>query len=806
MNIKDKARELVDQMSIHEKAALTSGKNFWYLKGIERLGLQEIMVTDGPHGLRKQDGSADHLGISQSVPAVCFPTASAIACSFDRALLSEMGKAIGEECRQEDVAVLLGPGVNIKRSPLCGRNFEYFSEDPFLAGEIATAFIKGVESQNVGTSIKHFAANNQETRRLTSDSVMDERTFREIYLPAFEKAVKEASPWTVMCSYNRIFGEFASQNARLLTGILRDEWGFEGVVVSDWGAVVDRVQALGAGLDLQMPGSGPLIDERVVAAVTQGLISEESLNQAARRITELILKAQDRQPYRYDVNAHHSLSRKVAAQSAVLLKNENGLLPLNQGQNIAIIGEFAQTPRYQGTGSSKIQPISIDTIPQELDKLGITYEYARGYETESDKADQTLIDEACLVAQDKDVVLVFAGLPDRYEAETYDREKMGLPASHNALIEAVSQVNPRVVVILMGGSAMELPWAEKVPAILLMYLGGEASAGACVDLLFGKEAPSGKLAETWPLRLEDNPSYENFPGYPLTVEYREGLFVGYRYYDSAKKDVRFPFGFGLSYTNFTYSDLRVSAETIQDTDDLDVSCSITNSGSCTGKEIVQLYVACTDSVIIRPLQELKGFEKVELEPGESKRVHFKLSKRAFAYYNTQLADWHVESSKYEVRLGASSQDIRLSRQVNVTSTQAAVLPDMREKAPAYYHLSRVNSIPDDQFEAMLRRSIPARKRMKGMTHTLNSTITDIQDRWLGRMLRNMILKQSDALAQGDPDLKLMIDKMIMDMPLRMIAMMSASGGGGMSLTQVEGLVDMLNGKYLKGLRQYRKKG
>lgn len=805
MNNNDKAQELINQLSLAEKASLTSGKNFWYLKGIDRLGLPEVMITDGPHGLRKQLGDADHLGLNTSVPAVSFPTAAATACSFDPQLLYEMGVALGQECRQEDVAVLLGPGINIKRSPLCGRNFEYFSEDPYLTGEVAAAFVRGVQSQQVGTSLKHFAANNQETRRMTSDSVLDERTLREIYLPAFEKVVKDAHPWTVMSSYNRLFGEFASQNERLLTSILRDEWGFEGLVVSDWGAVVDRVLALQAGLDLQMPAAGILPDLRVAAAVREGDISEETLDRSALRVIELILKALERVGYRYDVDAHRTLASRIAAQSAVLLKNEGGLLPLQANQKIAVIGEFAQRPRYQGAGSSKMQPIRVDAIPTALDQRTIEYEYASGYNVDSDLPQQDLVEEACRVARGKDAVLIFAGLPDRYEAEAYDRQNMRMPENHNVLIEAVSRVNKNVVVILMGGSPMEVPWADQVPAILLMYLGGEAVAGACVALLYGEENPSGKLAESWPLQLEDNPSFEYFPGYALTVEYREGLFVGYRYYDTAKKQVRFPFGFGLSYTHFAYHDMRLSATGMADTDELTVSCTITNPGMRTGKETVQLYVSAKDSVIIRPEQELRGFQKVDLRAGESKLVQFRLKKRDFAYYNTGLADWHVESGRYEIRLGASSRDIRLSQTVAVKSTQPAALPDMRKSAPAYYHISQGINIPDDQFEALLVRSIPPRVRIRGGLHTLNSTITDIQDRWLGRQVLNRIRKQSANLVKDDPEMQLMLERIIMDMPLRMIAMMSAGSAGGMTTAQVEGLVEMLNGRYWRGLRKFRTK-
>ncbi|MRS04154.1 glycoside hydrolase family 3 protein, partial [bacterium] len=478
----------------------------------------------------------------------------AAACSFDRDLIREVGKTIAEECRQEEVAVLLGPGMNIKRSPLCGRNFEYFSEDPILTGEMGAAFISGVQSEDVGVSMKHFAVNNQEKRRMTSESVLDERTFREIYLKGFEIAVKKSQPWTVMCSYNQLFGEYASQSKYLLTDILRQEWGFEGLVMTDWGAIVDRVKGLQAGLDLEMPNVGPINDARVLEAVENGFIDLALLDETAVRFVELILRSGQRKAHKYNPEIHRLIARKAAAQSAVLLKNENDILPGEITDKVAVIGAFAKTPRYQGTGSSKIVPLKLDSALDELIAKGLNVEYAAGYPLETDEIDQELIQEACRVAEGKDIVYLFAGLPDRYESESFDRKDMTMPQNHNRLIEAVSQVNSHVVVILLGGSPMELLWADKVQGILMMYLGGEACGGACADLLLGEVNPCGKLAESWPLVVSDNPSYQFFPGYPLTVEYRESLFVGYRYYDTAKKPVRYPFGYGLTYTDFVYED------------------------------------------------------------------------------------------------------------------------------------------------------------------------------------------------------------------------------------------------------------
>jgi beta-glucosidase len=790
-------------MTVVEKASLCSGKNFWYLKGNERLGLPEHMVTDGPHGLRKQETRADNLGLNKSVPAVCFPTAAATACSFDRDLLKEMGVAMGEECRHENVAVILGPGVNIKRSPLCGRNFEYFSEDPMLAGEMAAALIEGIQSQEVGVSLKHFAANNQEKCRMTCESVMDERTFREIYLVAFERAINQSSPWTVMCSYNRIFGEFVSQYKRLLTDILRGEWGFKGLVMSDWGATVDRVKALAAGMDLEMPFIGVINDQRIVAAVEDGSLPMEVLDTTATRVTELILKSQKRKTFKYDPEKHHAVARKVAAQSGVLLKNEKDILPGNIKQKAAVIGAFAKTPRYQGTGSSKIQPIKVDSACDEMEKLGLKFEYADGYLLYNDTPDPILIEEACKIAAGKDIVYIFAGLPDSYEAESFDRENMAMPVSHNQLIEAVCKVNKHVVVVLHGGAPIEIPWADGVQGILMMYLGGEACGGAAADLLLGRVNPGGKLAESWPFFLADNPSHDFFPGYPKSVEYREALFVGYRYYDTAKKAVRFPFGFGLSYTKFDYKNLKISARKIKDTESLTVTCQVTNTGKVAGSDVVQLYVACNDSKIIRAEQELKGFEKVFLGPGESKEVSFTLSKRDFAYYNTASSIWHVESGDYEIRVGASSQGIHLKENVNVQSTVEAPLPDLHTELPCYYDLTNGIHVSDMEFTGLIGRPLPPRFWIKGTPHTISSTFADIQDKWLGRQLLATMRKNIAKMSEDNADIKLMAEKMIMDMPLRFLCLMAADSG--LTLSKIEGIVALLNGRVVKGVGSFLKK-
>lgn len=666
-------QKLISQMTLEEKAGLCSGLDFWNTKGIERLGIPSVMVTDGPHGLRKQQGDADHLGLNNSVPATCFPSAAGLASSWDRDLIFRVGEALGTECQVENVAVLLGPGNNIKRSPLNGRNFEYFSEDPFLASEMAASHVKGVQSQGVGTSLKHFAANNQEHRRMSVDAVIDERTLREIYLASFEGTVKQSQPWSVMCSYNQLNGEYASESYELLTKVLREEWGFEGFVVSDWGAVNERVKALAAGLELEMPSSAGIGDAKIVAAVNSGELSMETLDLAVERMLSFIFKSVESRSADavFDQDKHHALAREVARESMVLLKNEGGILPLVKSGRIAVIGEFAKQPRYQGGGSSHVNPSRMDDAFVELQAIAgdaASFLYAQGYELESDDINADLLREACDTAAKADAAVLFLGLPDRYESEGYDRSHLSLPASHLALIEAVAEVQSEIIVVLSNGSPVEMPWLDQVKAVLEGYLGGQAFGGAVADLLFGEVSPSGKLAETFPMKLSDNPSFLNFPGEGDTVEYKEGLFVGYRYYDKKEIKPLFPFGYGLSYTEFEYSRLLLDQNRIQDTDTVQVSVTVKNTGSRAGKEVVQLYVSDVESSVIRPLQELKGFCKIELQPGEERIVTFTLDKRSFAYYNVQLGDWHVESGMFKISVGSSSRDFRLSTELEVEST------------------------------------------------------------------------------------------------------------------------------------------
>lgn len=667
-------KKLVSQMTLEEKAGLCSGLDAWNLKSIERLGIPSIMVSDGPHGLRKEDWKSKP-GHYSSVPATCFPTAVGLASSWNRELVEKVGAALGEECQAEGISVLLGPGANIKRSPLCGRNFEYFSEDPYLSSEMAASHIKGVQSRGVGTSLKHFAANNQEHRRMSVDAVIDERTLREIYLASFEDAVKKAKPWTIMCSYNRVNGEFASENKYLLTDILRDEWGFDGIVVSDWGAVNERVPGLKAGLDLEMPSSHGTGDRKIVDAVRNGSLPEEVLDKAVERILNLIFKAVDnrKENASYDRKAHHQLAREVAAECMVLLKNKDGILPLKKKGTIAVIGEFAKRPRYQGGGSSHVNPTMLDDVYEEIRKAAgndANVIYSQGYSLEKDETDETLLNEAKKAAIEADVAVIFAGLPEHYESEGYDRQHMKMPESHCTLIEEVAKVQPNVVVVLSNGSPVEMPWIDKAKAVLEAYLGGQAMGGAVADLLFGDANPSGKLAETFTEELSHNPSFLNFPGEGDRVEYREGIFVGYRYYDMKNIKPLFPFGYGLSYTTFEYSDLKISKEDINDTETVRVSVKVKNTGGIAGKEIVQLYVRDVESSVIRPEKELKGFEKVELKPGEEKTVVFELDKRAFAYYNTDTRDWHVETGEFEILIGKSSRDIVLRDKIFVNSSAA----------------------------------------------------------------------------------------------------------------------------------------
>lgn len=751
----EQLKELIGKMTLEEKASFCSGADFWHTESLERLGIPASMVSDGPHGLRKQNEEADHLGVNESIKAVCFPAGCGSAASFNRELLTKMGEILGNECQAEGISVILGPAVNIKRSPLCGRNFEYYSEDPYLASEMAGALIKGVQSKHVGTSMKHFLANNQETRRMSVTAEVDERTLREIYLAAFEGAVIKQKPWTVMCSYNKINGVYAAENKKYLTDVLRGEWGFDGYVMSDWGAVNDRVADLKAGLDLEMPASQGLNDKLIVQAVLDGTLKEEVVDRAVERILNIVFRYEENRDKNavFDKDKDHEEARKIAEETIVLLKNE-GILPLSETQKVAFIGKYAKEPRYQGGGSSHINSHKI-TGALDVASGNPNVIYAEGFKDDKDEVDEGLLAEAVKAAKEADAAVIFAGLPDAFESEGFDRDHMSMPECQNLLIEKVAQVQPNVVVVLHNGAPVEMPWLSKVKGVLEAYLGGQAVGGAEYDILFGKVNPSAKLPETFPIRLEDNPSYLNFPGEGDKVEYKEGIFVGYRYYDKKKMNVLFPFGYGLSYTTFDYQNLKVSADKIRDTDEVIVTVDVTNTGKMAGKEIVQLYVSDVESTVIRPVKELRDFAKVELAPGETKTVTFVLNKRSFAYYNTQIHDWHVESGKFLIMIGKSSKDIVLQTEIDVESTV---------KLPVYYTTdSTVGDALKDPEAAAMAKELFANNLLAAQGNDGEATAQAMSDEMMDAMMRYMPLRGvlcfSGDKGIGMPELQKMIDKL-----------------------------------------------
>lgn len=746
--------EILEKLTLEEKASLCSGHDFWHSKAVERLGILSIMMCDGPHGLRKQVGEGDHLGINASIETVCYPTASALASSFDRTVLERLGHALGKECQAENVAMLLGPGLNMKRSPLCGRNFEYFSEDPYLAGELGVSYINSLQSEGVSACVKHFAANNQETCRMAGSSDLDERTLHEIYLPAFEAAVKKGKVRSVMCAYNAVNGMFCSENKHLLTDVLREQWGYGGFVVTDWGAVKDRVKGLEAGLDLEMPGGGGVQDAAIVKAVQDGILDEAVLDQAVRNLLRFLSDWEEQKQDGVSVDREElsRLSGDLAAECAVLLQND-GILPLNEKNKIVFIGEYAAKPRYQGSGSSHINVVH----PVGACEAAQTVPYARGFDAHSDVLDETMMAEAVTLAQEAEIAVLFVGQSDAYESEGTDRMTMELPANQNALVEAVTAVQPNTVVVLHGGAAVLLPWADKVRAILQMHLGGERTGEAAVRLLFGKANPSGKLAETWPLRLEDNPSYLNFPGYNGEVEYREGIYIGYRYYDKKKLAVRYPFGHGLSYTRFTYSELAVGKDSVTEGEEVTVTCKVKNSGNVAGAEAVQLYVGEASPNVARPVRELKGFEKIMLAPGEEKTVSFSLDSRSFAYYEPRIHDWFVESGKYVIEVGASSRDIRLVKEISVTGSREIPI-----------HYTRTSTIGD------LLRSAKGRAFMEQMMQKLHGS-------------EEAKKAEADNLSNMGEGSERMAQAMMTEMPLGAIVTF-----GRMTNEQLDGLIAMLN--------------
>lgn len=785
-----KHKDLISQMTLKEKASLCSGKDFWHLKSIERLGLPEIMVCDGPHGLRKQNAENKKVGIGNSYPATCFPTAVTTACSWDRDLIYKMGQALAEECLQHGVSVLLGPGVNMKRSPLCGRNFEYFSEDPELAGEMGAAFIAGVQSKGIGTSLKHFAGNSQEMKRMTSNSIIDERALREIYLRAFEKAVKKSQPWTVMNAYNLLNGTYCSENDWLQNKVLRDEWGFKGAVVSDWGAVNDRVAGLNAGNDLEMPSSGGVNDAKIVEAVKCGVIDETTLDERVDKLIDIILKgAANKKPgYKFDVKAHNLLSRQIAEQSMVLLKNDGNILPLKrvEGEYVAVIGAFADNPRYQGAGSSIINPTMIDSGRRAFNNSPISVKFADGYDRSGKrKNEDAYITEACNLAKNASKAVVFIGLTDDYESEGFDRSTMKLPDGHNRLVEAVSRVNDNVIVVLEGGSPVEMPWADDVKAILNAYLGGQSVAPAIVDVLTGKANPCGKLAETYPICLKDTPTSFRYPDSKEDVQYRESIFIGYRYYDKVERNVRFPFGFGLSYTSFEYSDIKLKKKNLTKGEGAKVTFTIKNTGDVAGSEIAQVYVAKPESKIFRAPKELKGFVKIHLEPGEEKKVSVDLDDRAFAFWNTATEDWCVESGEYKILVGASSRDIRLEAAAKMKSEDDETIVDLRESAGVYFDGDPARAREDD-FKVIYGGEFKLAPEIT--SDSLNNSIERSKDKGLAKFIYNTVdlaMKPKGGVGSS------MITNTIMQTPIRNYVSMS---NGLFTEDMADGLLKVFEGK------------
>ena len=756
---KEKIRELVSQMTLEEKAGLCSGADFWHTKAVERLGIPAVMVSDGPHGLRKQDEAGDHLGINDSIKAVCFPAGCALASSFDRELAEKMGETIGQECQAEDVSTILGPAVNIKRSPLCGRNFEYYSEDPYAASEMSSAFIRGVQSKNVGTSVKHFLANNQEKRRMTNSSDVDERTLREIYMVPFEGAVKNGKPWTVMNSYNRINGTFVGESKEYLTDLLREEWGFDGYVVSDWGAVNDRVEALKAGMDLEMPSSNGVNDALIVKAVQEGALEEAVVDEACERILNIVFRYMENRDENavFDREKDHGTAASVEEECIVLLKNECGesgkpVLPLDREQKIAFIGKYAQAPRYQGGGSSHINSWKVESALEAVKDFA-DVAYAKGFDDAEDKADETLEAEAVQAAKDADAAVIFAGLPDSFESEGYDRKHLNLPDCQNRLIEKICDVQKNVVVVLHNGSPVVMPWKDRVSAIVEAYLGGQAVGKAEVKVLFGEVNPSGRLSETFPNRLEDTPCYLTYGKGKDHAEYREGVFVGYRYYTTRDMDVQYPFGYGLSYTTFGYSGLAVDKTGLTDAETLSVSVDVENTGDRAGKEVVQLYVAPVNSEVPRPVRELKGFEKVSLEPGEKKTVTFTLDDRAFAVWNADLHCWDVPDGAYRIQICRNAREVILETEVQVKNTKRP-----RQKYTANTCMGELMSDPKAQ-------------------------------QILGQMMgNNEQAKEMEEKSQGEAVSQEMLAAMMQDMPLRQLI----SFVPGMTWDAVNGLLLALN--------------
>lgn len=799
-------QRLLNRMTIEEKAALCSGSGFWHSQGIEAIGLSAISMSDGPHGLRKQQDRSDNIGLEESVQSTCFPSGGTIACSWDESLIYAIGEALAEECLEQGVSMLLGPGINIKRSPLCGRNFEYFSEDPYVSGILAAAYINGLQSKGIYASIKHFAVNNQEHRRMTIDTIVDDRALREIYLKGFELAIKASKPATVMAAYNKVNGTYCCEHPVLLKQILRDEWGYNGIVVSDWGAVNDRVEGLRTGLDLEMPSSGGQNDRRVRKSLKKGSLDRATLDDSTERMLRFIFDAKlcKDKACQYDREAHHRLAYDAAVASTVLLKNDRSTLPIDDRQTIGIIGEFAKKPRYQGSGSSKINPYRVDSLFDALKSEGIQFIYEQGYDSRTDMSIDPLAARAVVLARSVDVPIIVAGLTNAYESEGFDRHHMLMPYSHVDLINAVADVNPNTVVILQNGAPIAMPWIDKVHTVIEAHLGGEAGGEALADIILGKVNPSGKLTETIPICFEDTPSYRYFSMGPKYVEYRESIYVGYRYYEKKHQSVLFPFGHGLSYTSYIYSELNLSQYEITSDETLKVTMTITNVGGRAGAEVVQLYIGAIKPIIHKPVKELKRFKKVFLEKGASKTVEFELTREDFSYYNVVLQDWHVESGYYDILIGSSSRDIWLKERIIMDSldNQEHCL-DYRNGGSVYYDMTEIPGskgpfrVSDSSYEKILGYKIPHEVNKHERPYTVNSTMFDIRSTVVGWILHKIVTRIFMTQIKDDEDglTRHMVNEMIDNSPVRALVLLS---GGRVSFGVMESLLMMMNRKPFSG--------
>lgn len=809
-----KHSEIIGKMSLEEKIRITSGQDYWRTKEFEHLGIPRITMCDGPHGLRHQEESQDHLGLNESNDATCFPLSCLTAASFDDTLLFELGSAVGYEALCQNVQIVLGPGANIKRNPLCGRNFEYFSEDPYLSSKMATSWIKGIQSLGVSASLKHFAMNNQENYRMKSNSLVDERTKHEIYLKSFEEPVKAAKPGTVMCSYNLIDGTYASDNKELLRDILRDKWGYEGVIVTDWGAMNDRVAAFRAGLDLEMPGSDGYFDETVRLAIEDGTLEESLLDESVDRILDLIFRTlSDREKmknklgeFTVDIQKHHALARRITGESAVLLKNERGLLPLmkNPQKKVKVVGSLARHPRYQGAGSSHINPYFVSSILSALEENQVEYDYFDGYSLKQKENSLPLIEEAVGSVNEDDLIILALGLPGEYESEGFDREHMRLPDAQNQLVERLAKKNSNIVVVLFGGAPVEMPWIESVGALLNMYLPGQAGGDAAYDILFGTVNPSGRLPETYPVRYEDHITSSYFAAQRAHVEYREGIYVGYRYFDKINKAVRFPFGFGLSYTTFEYSDLVLDRELIGKGEDISVELKfkIRNVGSVFGKEVAQVYITSFMKTYMTAERSLKAFQKISLEPGEEKVVSLCLSAEAFESFDVRKKAFVVYDGDYGIMVGSSSRDARVSRKITMVTGNTY----MEHPEHSFYNYPDRNPTRED-LEALLgtspgKLSSPNRHPQYTMTNTLMEMNSTLAMRIVIRVINHILKKSTGARNEEDSDYK-GIQAMLMETPLGRLSLLSPDR---MPKHLGEAILHIANGEYSKAIKKvlYRK--